>query len=290
MNEDIERRLEEMKGDIEALQGAKKDVPKPWYKTIPTVISMTALLFSFGTTYVSNRRIAAQDIQSRRQELRSLLQRLSVLPKEMAEVGKKYQDDAGSAAFVSGYINQENALLARNAAEIAKKLPQDAVSATDFYAIAVALQNSYDLMGAQEFLGYSIATSPDFNTEIAALRVRANLKYLLGDADAGRLEFQRALEIFSKHPQYDPYTRTSTNVQTEVSWAISEANINSFAVALQHLGNAEKLVAALPNSPGAQNLLAQVNQAKFRISGGSKPVVPGSGLSPGVPNAPGTRK
>lgn len=97
---------------------------------------MVSLLFSFGTTYVSYRHTEVQDIGNARQELRTILQRLSVLPKENVEAMKQYAADPGSAQLVSSFINQENSLLARNAAEIARKLPPEYVSSAEYYAIA----------------------------------------------------------------------------------------------------------------------------------------------------------
>ena len=66
------------------------------------------------------------------------LQRLEVGPKEKVETRKKYADDPGSINLVGGFINQENALLARQAAELAKRLPGNLVSGTEYYAIAVS--------------------------------------------------------------------------------------------------------------------------------------------------------
>src|SRR5262249_5796573 len=122
-NEHLEHRVELLKREVDALQIAITGSSKQWYKNVSTLLAVIALLFSFGTTYVSNRRISAQDILSARQELRGLLQRLAALPKENIDIGKKYEKDATSAAAVSSLINQENSLLARNASEIARKLP-----------------------------------------------------------------------------------------------------------------------------------------------------------------------
>jgi tetratricopeptide (TPR) repeat protein len=288
MNEDLESRFEMMRREVDALQIAITGQSKPWYKNVSTLLSIIALLFSFGTTYVSDRRIAAQDIQSTRQELRGLLQRLVALPKENVDAKTKYQGDAASGALVSSFINQENSLLARNASELARKLPAKSVSATEYYAIAVALQNSYDLTGAQEFLNYSINASPDFNTEIAALRMLAAMRFIQSSPEAGRVEYQKALNIFSKYPQYDPFTKTSTNVWTELSWAFSEANNNSFSIASQHIENAEGLLATLPNSPGVNMLRAQVSQARTQVSSGKPPINPAtaSQLNVSPPSSP----
>jgi hypothetical protein len=168
-------------------------------------------------------------------------------------------------------INQENSLLARNAAELARKLSTKSVSATEYYAIAVALQNSYDLTGAQEFLNYSLNASPDFNTEIGALKMLAGMRFIQGNPEAGRAEYQKALNIFSKYPQYDPYTKTSTKVWIELAWATSEASNYSSSTASQHVDNADGLLVTLPNSPGLNTLRALVSQVRSQISSGKPP-------------------
>lgn len=265
MSEDLEERLVTMKREIDALQIASAAKARPWYRDFSTLLSVTALLFSFGTTFVSYHRTEMQDIQSARQELRGLLQRIAALPKENLDAAKKYADDPASRSMVSGFINQENTLLARNCAELAKKLPAGSVSATEFYAIAVALQNAYDLAGADEFLNYAIKADPDFNTEISCLRMLASMKFISGKPETGRVEYQKALDIFSKYPQFDPYTRAVTNVQTELAWAFSEASSNVFNLASQHVENAEALVASFPRSPGVDMMRSQISQARSQI-------------------------
>ena len=145
---ELEQKVDLMKREIDALQIAVTGHTTPWYKDVSTILSVVALMFSFGTTFVSYHRTTVQDIQSTRQELRGLLQRLAALPKENVDIYKKYADDSASMNVVGRLKNQEGTLLARQAAELAKKLPRDLVSSTEYYAIAIALQNSYDLAGA----------------------------------------------------------------------------------------------------------------------------------------------
>lgn len=265
---DILQKVDLMKKEIDALQIAVTGQRKPWYKQVSTILAIVALLFSFGTTYVSYHRTSIQDIQNTRQELRSLLQRLAALPKENVDIQKKYVEDPASMQLVSGFINQENTLIARQAAELAKKLPSSLVTATEFHAIAVALQSAYDLVGANEFLKYAINASKDFNSEIAALRMAANLKFIQGRPEAGRIEYQKALAIFSKYPNFDTFTMADTNVLTELSWAYSEANAGLMELASQHVNNAKKVLIGLQPSPGYEMLSSRISQAEQRLSTG----------------------
>lgn len=265
---DLERKVELMKQEIDTLQVKVAADIKPWYESIPTLLSAAALLFSFGTTFVSYRRTTIQDIQSKRQELRGLLQRLAKLPQENVETMKKYADDPAAMQTISSFINQENTFLVAQAVELAKRLPRQMVSAPEFLAIATALQAAYELAPAEEFLNYASQVAKDFNTKIAVIRATANLKFLTGKPEEGRVDYQKALSIFAAYTNFDDFTKTATNVYTHVAWAYSEANINSFDLAEQQLENAQSLLAKLPPSPGSANLNAQVSQTTHRIQAG----------------------
>lgn len=269
-----------LKKEVDALQIAIHSQRSPWYKSMSTVLSVIALLFSFGTTFVSYKRTQSQDIQNARVELRSLLQRLASLPRESIELTKKYEKtDPAAVASISGFINQENALLARQAAEIAKKLPPESVSGTEYYAIGVALQNAYNVEGAKVSFTKAIDVSTDLNDRVGALRMRANLLFNTGQPDAGRVDYQKALDVFSNFDKasYNEYTKRSTHIWTELGWAYSEASIGSKDVALQHVANAENYFSGLMASPGVDQLKSQVNQAKKFLTGASGSTTPSSG-------------
>lgn len=270
----LERRLQLMKEEVDGLQIAMAVQSRPWYKSASAIISIVALAFSFGTTYLSHARVTAQDLQSTRQELRSLLQRLAALPKENIDIQREYQDDPASWSVIGSMINTENSLLASHAAQIARHLPENAISAAEYQAVAFALQSSYDLEGAAEFIDRSVATARDFNTEIGALRTKANIHFLRGAAENGRDVYRQALDIFSKYPGYDSYTVASTMIWTELSWASSEANIGQLDLANQHVQVAESIVDRLPASPGTERLRAQIWQAKSLYFAGASPASP----------------
>lgn len=264
-----------LKREVDALQIAIHRQEAPWYKNMSTVLSIVALLFSFGTTFVSYKRTESQDVQNARVELRGLLQRLAFLPRENIEITKRYEkNDPSAVATIGGFINQENALLARQAAEIAKQLPEGYVSATEYYSIGVALQNAYNIAAAKDLFTKAIEVSTDLSDRVGALRMRANLLYVMGQPDSGRVDYQKALSVFSDFGQtsYNDYTKRSTHIGTELGWAYSEANIGSKDVALQHVTNAENHLAGLMPGPGVDQLRSQIVQAKSLLDG-SKGVV-----------------
>ena len=108
---DLAESIQLVKKEVDALQITVMSQKTPWYKNASTTIAILALLFSFGTTYVSYKRTEAQDIQSLKLELRGLLQRLSYLPRDNFETAKKYPNDPTATQTIGGLINQENTLL-----------------------------------------------------------------------------------------------------------------------------------------------------------------------------------
>ncbi|MBT9329832.1 hypothetical protein [Paracidobacterium acidisoli] len=278
--DDLNATIRSMKQEIDALQITVMTQKKVWYRDASTIISFLALAFSFGSTFVSYHRANLQDIQSERQELRGLLQRLAALPKENLEAAKRFAPDQTAINIAGSLINEENALLSRQAAELEEHLPKGTVSATEYYAVAIALQNSYNLEGARKFLKLAADNATDFNDEIGAIRSTANLEFLTGHPEAGRVKYQEALDIFAKYPGYDQYTQTSTNVYTESQWATSEASLHNLPLASQHIESAERLMANLPVTPGSQTLKQQVAQLKQTIMLGTSAIgQPQSGLA-----------
>jgi hypothetical protein len=270
--------LRALKQEVDALQIAFEKQDRPWYRDASTIIAVLALIFSFGTTWVSSRKADAQDVENQRIELRGLLQRLATLPKENLEAVQKYRADPGALGTIGGYINQENAFLSTQAAEIARQLPPGKVSPVEYYAIALALGNSYNLDGEKKFLSLCIQSGPDFNTEIAAVRTNAILLFLTGHPDAGRVEYQKALAIFDKNDYagYDEYTKISTHVRTQLSWAYSEYSIRGGrATAEGHIKGADALVAALQPGPGREQLDAEILQTRQQ-TGAAEPGLPAS--------------
>jgi tetratricopeptide (TPR) repeat protein len=221
----LEIKVQVLSGEVDALQKAVLAQKKRWYTDASTLIALLALVFSFGTTYVSDRRTSAQDIENQRAELRALLQRIVLLPRENLENAQKYANDANTQRFLSASLNQENSFLLRQAVEIAKKLPRDRISAAELYTIAVALENSYDLDSSMQFLDLALQSATTFNDEIGALRDKASLLFMTGKPEAGRVEYQKALDIFSKYPTFNTFTKNSTHIWTEISWASSERSL-----------------------------------------------------------------
>jgi len=284
MNDELNEQISHLKSEINSLKTAQAARTSPWYRNASVVLSLVALMFSFGTTFVSYKRANDQEVLSTKQELRGLLQRLAALPKDNLEATKKYSDDPLSFALVSGYINNETSLLARQSAAIARKLPRGTVSPAEYHSIGMALVGVYDLGSAKEFYELALSSAQDlkdFNTEIGAQRGIASLYFMTGAPEKGRAEFEKASTIFDRYPGYDQNTKAYTQVPTELTWAQAEKYMGSSSLAGNHLDNAEKYTNELSASPIKDTLVQQVAQVKLQILEGK------SLASPIRPQGPG---
>ena len=249
--------------------------------TVTVLVSVFALLFSFGTTYFSSKRDKKQDIKNLRSDLRSILQRLASLPKENFELSQNYAANPQAIAALSSSIAQENALLARQAAEIARNLPAGKVSSTEHYCIALALQNCFNNEQAIEFLERGLKVADDFNDEIALLRVYGNLLFITGQYEAGRAKYLESLNVFAKYKGYNDYTQKSTHIWTELAWAASESGSGFGNLASQHIVSAGNYAQAMMPGQYTDQLKKQINQAQMQMNFG-RPHSAAGNISPGV--------
>jgi tetratricopeptide (TPR) repeat protein len=233
---------------------------------ISTFIALAAFLFSFGTTIVSYRRSNKQDIHNLRTELRGLLQRLAALPKENMEIIQKYASDPNAVAVLSGYVNQENLLLAKQAADVITRLPQNQVSATDYLAVAQALQQSRAFTEATANFRKALAAAKLLDDEVAALRMLAGMEIVTGKIGDGRVHFQQALDLFGKHLGYDEVTKNYTNFLTELQWSWAELYGHAMDAAKQHFNQAEHCLGKLPSGPQTEIMKGQLNQLRTALS------------------------
>ncbi len=281
MDDDLKQRITELESDV-----AKLSEKGPFWKTSSFWISVFALAFSVATTVWSAYKADAQELQAARQELRGLLQRLAALPKENLEASRKYASDQAAAQTIGGLINQENAILARQAAEITARLPKNMVSSTEYYAVAMALENAYELNATRRLLNLSIETAADhgdFNSEISARRGLAYLDFMTGKLDDGRSGYRKAREIFAHYPDFDQYTKVYTGFLTELNWASAEAIARGPDEVRAHLDAAAALLTALPPSPGLDSMHQQLDQASAQFAAMGvipKPGVPAMGILP----------
>lgn len=221
-----------------------------------TIVALLALLVSFTTTLISYRQAATQNIQNQKNELRSLLQRTIALPKESAELMMKYQDNPEAASLISTYQEQENQLLFNQIDHLLSVIPQEQLSAIEYYSASTALYNSSEFSRAKEYAAKSMAmavNAKNFNLQLTLLRLNAQILFHLGEYDEGRAYYEKALNIFeegeAKYSHLNDFSKLSWHIQTELCWAISEGLSSNFDNIHTHIKNARDYLNQMPNLP-----------------------------------------
>ena len=210
---------------------------------------MLAFVVSLDTTTVSYYHTEQQDVHSLRGELRGMLQRLSALPRESVETNLQYKNDPSSLLSISGFINQENLMLAVQADDILQRLPAEQISAIDFITVGQALMNSRRFDSAIIDLQKASKVAAGLDDDVGARRILAALEMAKGQAGPSRQTFQDALDIFAKYPGFDDFNRRTTTAPTQLLWAGAEAGIREFGNARQHLAQAQDVVSGMPPGP-----------------------------------------
>lgn len=262
--EDIEKLQQDfqlLKREVDSLQVEVMKGEPPWYRNGPIIVSMLALLFSFGTTYVSNERIESQDLLAKKSELRGMLQQLGDLPKENFELIQKYENNPNALAFLGGQLNQENSLLTSQAEHLLSTLPLGAVSAIEAYSVGTSLQAAGEMQRAREMFFLAVGSAINMNDAVAAMRGVANTSFALGELENGRLAFAEALSAFSKFEGHNEFVEKTTHITTLLGWHSAEAAAGFMESARERLEKAKGIAATLPPGPGTDQWQKQIDQA-----------------------------
>lgn len=249
---DIRRAIETIKAEVDAIQIESAKIGRKWYQDPSIIISITALVFSFGTTIESIHRTNLQDVSNSRSELRSVLERLAEIPKEQIENSSENSNDLAKLNSIDIVLNQENAFLTAQSKDIISRIPSELISPSEFLSLGYAAISSYNVQDARAYFEQAYATAIDafdFNIEVGALRNLAYLKFVTGDIAGGEADFGSAVRIFDRYPGYDPSTKISVAVQTQINWATADMTVGKVLDARKHLNEADTILSAAPNSP-----------------------------------------
>jgi tetratricopeptide (TPR) repeat protein len=247
-HDDVEAQLSLMKREIDALQIEASRAGAKWYKQVPVVVSVLvsvlALAFSFGTTIVSERRLAREDDHEARVELRSLIQRLTALPKENFDLSRNYRKDPVAVQQLSGFTKLENTVLSKQAAELTNRIAED-VTATEYYTISIALENSGFTHQSGELAARGVEAAEDAQEEVELLRLYGNHLFMIGDTKAGRDRYQQAMEVFEHYPEKNSSVVADTHLNTQLFWAEIELNSGQCRQARSHFDSARSYLLQL---------------------------------------------
>jgi tetratricopeptide (TPR) repeat protein len=262
--------IDSIRKDVELLKKEIDDsVSRPWYTNPSVVVSTLALLFSFGTTLVSYSRSQKDDVREARSELRGILQRLTSLPRDNFELIRKYKDDSEGQAL-SGFLTQENSLLARQASEIVDRFP-DKIPSGEYYSVALALMVASDVTKVPIYFERALKQTSDPNVKVAVLRNYGFHLLNTGEVTEGRRKFEQALSIWKEYPNVTIYFKGSTDALTEMYWAQAEFGINNLEAAKEHIRKALQQVNSLQPGPMTNQLQNQVIHTQEVIEQGAPP-------------------
>jgi len=252
----LAERVDALKAELDALGGqiARK---RPWWREVTTLVAVTALVFSFGTTIVSYVRTSEQDVHDSAVELRTLVERLTQIPADVVQANKTYADDPVTASTLASIYTQEEVLDAQQAAQIMDRIP-DQVTPPEYSLVANILIGAGIDHPSLEMLDLAAKGANNVNDFVSAVRTKAIRVYQLGDPTTGRALFQSALDVFTKSFASSPAAfRDYTDMQTQVDWAESELGIHDCALATQHFGLAKAFTAEFdPSDSKVKSVLA----------------------------------
>jgi len=261
MNE--QEKYDILKKEVDSLQILLLKDKKPWYQHPSIFISMIALLFSFGTTGVSYYKSHQDAVRDNRREARGLIQRITKLPVENFELMKRNEGSAVGESL-SRMINQENILLASQAAELIKRYP-DSFSSTEFFAVASALSQSNIKDNTPYLLDNAIKKAKNYNDYNVSIRTLATYHFTQGNFTEGRRLYKMALAVWNKFSENNPFVIHSVDLDTLMFWSNSELSINNYTGANDLIGRANASLKKLPASPVTTSLARQIADVEKRI-------------------------
>ncbi len=254
---DDHERYEILKKEVDSIQIQLSQEHGPWYTKPSNLISVIALLFSFGTTIVSYINSHEEDIRANHREAMALIQRITKLPSENFELMQKYKD-SGIGQSLSGMINQENILLATQAANLVKRYP-DTFSSTEFFAIATSLATSNIVDKVPYLFKTAIEKADTSNDYNVAARSYAFFLYSKGDYTEGKKYYEIALGVWNKFPERNMYIVNSTDLVTLMYWSQAELAAKNMQEAEKLIAQAKDKLAQLSPIPMTQSLTMQIN-------------------------------
>jgi len=269
----LSERLDLLDKQLADLQMDQVQASRPWYRQISVLVALGALFFTAAATIFNYVQTTQNNAHNARIELRDLTQRLSQIPIDNISAAKAYTNSF-QLAQVSSLLQEENAVLARQAEEVMNEIP-DSVSSSEYILVAQALANSALYDDALNVVNKATGAIQDDNDGATVYRFKGQLLFNSGNLTDGRQAFQQALDIFSRYPTKNVYYQTIATVQNEYVWATAEYGVGQCMEAKKHIDHAVQLLKDLSpqmqQQASTQPLQAEVQQESFLINVCSAP-------------------
>ncbi len=252
---------ENLKKEVDSIKIQLGHDNSSWYANPSILISVIALIFSFGTTIVSYINLHNEDVRANHREAMALIQRITKLPIENFELMQKNKG-SGPGESLSAMINQENIILASQAANLLSRYP-DTFSSTEYYAIASALASSNIVDRVPFLFENAIEKAESSNDYSVASRSYAFYLYSKGDYTEGKRFYEMALGVWNKFPERNMYFVNSSDLLTFLYWSRAELMAKNVKDAEELLNKAKDRLSRLSPGPLTESF---ANQIKYTVA------------------------
>ncbi|MDQ6765995.1 MAG: hypothetical protein M3Z22_07850 [Verrucomicrobiota bacterium] len=181
---------------------------RPWYRQVPSLPSLLALLLSISTAIYSGIQGHKQDVQKKQESLRGIIA-------GMIELQGEFQSKLNSAdaqklttrerEFLGGMLNSKRMLLGEAADNLVRDIPK-AVSSSEYNILANDKLSNGGAATAELYFRGAVAVSQDPLTKMIALRSLAMFYAQQGPFQSigtARKDFQDATECIAGEPRDD---------------------------------------------------------------------------------------
>lgn len=257
----LEEELEVRGREIDTLQAAETRRNKPWWRDTTTLVSVGALALTVLTVFLSRVDAGRTDDAAKRDRLTNMIQRITGLQRENAELQTKYPANWQTVASV---LNTDRVILTRQAGELIKQIP-DLVNATEYYAVGLELSRSGETALGREMLDEAVKRARNYLEYTAAVRQQAEIRFGLDDLAGGRALMARAGKVFEEKQEFaagtSAFLRASHAVDNEVRWALLEQAVRQCVQAREHATTARRQLSRLTNPDSYTQLVTNMEKS-----------------------------
>jgi len=269
MTEEIQylrKEISFLEQEIRDVRGKFESRNKPWYLETSTILSALALLFSFGTTFVSYYKAAQEEVLSAKTQLGDLIAEIANLPQENTEILLKYQNDPNTMALLNSQINAKNLSLGSQADSIIDRIESSIfgrgrVQDIEYYTVGNAMIGSYQFKKAKDLIVKSLEHSRSGTQATTALRSLSAIELAFGNISSARKYLEEALLVFNdrRFSEESDLTKATTNTVTLIQWAGFELQQGNCKRHSELIDNAKVMMSKVPQSSVAQQMNSQID-------------------------------
>lgn len=252
---ELRRSLDQNDAEIDTLQLEAQKARGPWYRDISVMVSISAVLFSMLTTAFSYYIARQQDIHNSKAELRGLIQGITELNREYADLISA--SNSTNQAYHLSAVTAEIILLTNQADDLIEQIPSY-VTPVEYFSVADAFARNGYPERAEELYLEAIDASRTRSDKVASLRAYAQLLILSQKHDEVRNTFAAALSTNQEFSSNYPLVVLRDDMYTHLSWANYELSQRQCAKAREQLGKASSIASQL-FLPAADPFTVQLN-------------------------------